>query len=337
MKAVIIRKPGEAAVDDIPAPAPQPDEVIVQVAACGVCGTDVHLFHGEIEGHYPLIPGHEITGTIVEVGPEVKGGWSVGQRVTFDPNIACGVCAYCRRGLYNHCENWSALGVTRPGGLAEYVSVPETVLYDLGDLSFEVGAFVEPLSCVAHGLKHQAPIRPGDDVLIFGAGPIGLLLMQAARAEGAERVVVTDTQTGRLAVAAQLGAVIVEAGAGQDAQLRDLAPIGYRMVIDATGVPAVVERALDYVQPAGTLLIFGVCPTEAHIPFSPYHVYRRDLHIVGSFALNRTFPPALEWLVSGAMQVGPLLTHTLSLAETAAVLAGQRTLPGQLKVQMQLS
>lgn len=337
MKAMQIEQPGLATVTTVPDPSPGPGEVIVRVAACGVCGTDVHIFKGEYEGAYPVIPGHESSGTIVEVGPGVKGRWSVGQRVTFDPNISCGECVYCRRGLYNHCERWTALGVTRPGCFAEYVAVPESVLFDLGDLSFAAGAFVEPLSCVAHGLKNRAPVRPGDAVLIFGAGPIGLLLMQAVRADGAASVVVTDARADRLALAAKLGAITVLSGAHQAERLRDLAPIGYDMVIDATGVPQVVEAALAYVRPAGTFLVFGVCPVEARITVSPYEIFRRDLTIVGSFAVNRTFPPALAWLASGAVQVEPLLTHTLPLDAMPDVLAGKLALPGQLKVQMHLT
>jgi 2-desacetyl-2-hydroxyethyl bacteriochlorophyllide A dehydrogenase len=336
VKAVLIEQPGQVSLQTVPDPVLAPDEVIIKVAACGLCGTDVHLYQGKIHGAYPLIPGHEVSGTIIAVGPEVSGDWAVGQRVIFDPNLACGECEFCRRGLYNHCRAWAGVGITRSGGFAEYVAVPASVLYDLGQLAFAVGAFVEPLSCVAHGLN-RAPARPGDNVLVFGAGPIGLLLMQAARAQGAERVVVTDVLPDRLAVAEQLGAVSVPADKEQDGRLRDLAPIGYDLVIDATGVPGVVEAALDYVRPAGQTLIFGVCPEDARIPLSPYDVYRRDLSIVGTFALNRTFPPALEWLSSGAVQVEPLLTHQVGLDELPDVLTGRRKMPGRLKVQMQVT
>lgn len=336
MQALVIEQPGTVSVQTVPDPTPQEGEVIIKVAASGLCGTDIHLYHGEFEGVYPLIPGHEGSGTIAEIGPGVKKDWAVGQRVTFDPNIACENCAYCERGLYNHCANWTALGVSKPGAFAEYMAVPEDVLFDIGDLSFTAGAFVEPLACVAHGLN-MAHIAPGDAVLIFGAGPMGLQLLQAAQASGARRVVVSEPDPDRQALAAELGATVAPFGSLQENYLRDLEPIGYDLVIDATGLAPVVESALSYVRPAGTMLIFGVCSKEARIPLSPFEVYRRDLTIVGSFALNRTFPPALEWLQSGAVQVEPLLSHTVALEDMPAVLKGERDLEGQIKIQMQIT
>jgi 2-desacetyl-2-hydroxyethyl bacteriochlorophyllide A dehydrogenase len=216
---------------------------------------------------------------------------------------------------FNHCLNWHAVGVTRDGGFAERVPVPARVVYPIDDLPFEQAVFIEPLSCVVYGLQRAAPAL-GDRVLIFGAGPIGLLLMQAVRRAGAAQVVVTDLQQERLELAAQLGAeATILADEDQPAALRECAPHGYDVVVDATGVPAVVARCFDYVTPGGKLLLFGVCPEDATIPFSPFDIYRRDVSVYGSFALNVTFGPAIELLRGGAIQVEALISHRFPLAQ----------------------
>ncbi len=205
--------------------------------------------------------------------------------------------------------------------------MPAKVVYPLGDLPFERAVFIEPLSCVVYGLQ-RAPPALGDRVLIFGAGPIGMLLMQAVRRAGAAQVVVTDLQQERLELGARLGAdATVLAGEDEDqrAALRELAPQGYDMVIDATGVPAVVARCFDYVTPGGKLLLFGVCPEGATIPFRPFDLYRRDISVYGSFALNVTFGPAIELLRGGAVQVEPLISHRGPLERFPQALEMART------------
>lgn len=192
MKAAVIETPGRVVVQEVPDPQPAPDEVIVSVALAGLCGTDLHIYAGEINSVYPIIPGHEVVGTIAEVGDGVTD-LTPGMHVTFDPNIPCGQCHFCRRLRFNHCLNWQGIGVTRDGGFAERVAVPAKVIYPIGDLPFERAVFIEPLSCVVYGLQRATPAL-GDRALIFGAGPIGLLLMQAIQRAGAAQVVVTDLQ-----------------------------------------------------------------------------------------------------------------------------------------------
>jgi 2-desacetyl-2-hydroxyethyl bacteriochlorophyllide A dehydrogenase len=326
MKAAVIETPGRVIVREVPDPQPAPDEVIVSVALAGLCGTDLHIYAGEINYIYPIIPGHEVVGTIVEVGDGVAD-LTPGVRAAFDPNIPCGQCHFCRRLRFNHCLNWQAIGVTRDGGFAEQVAVPAKVVYPLGDLPFERAVFIEPLSCVVYGLQRATPAL-GDRVLIFGAGPIGMLLMQAVRRAGAAQVVVTDLQQERLELGARLGAdATVLAGEDEDqrAALRELAPQGYDMVIDATGVPTVVARCFDYVTPGGKLLLFGVCPEGATIPFRPFDLYRRDISVYGSFALNVTFGPAIELLRGGAVQVEPLISHRFPLERFPQALEMART------------
>jgi 2-desacetyl-2-hydroxyethyl bacteriochlorophyllide A dehydrogenase len=326
MKAAVIETPGRVVVREVHDPLPARDEVIVSVALSGLCGTDLHIYAGEINYVYPIIPGHEVVGTIVEVGDGVAD-LTPGVRVAFDPNIPCGHCHFCRRLRFNHCLNWQAVGVTRDGGFAERVSVPARVVYPIDDLPFEQAVFIEPLSCVVYGLQRAAPAL-GDRVLIFGAGPIGLLLMQAVQRAGAAQVVVTDLQQERLELAAQLGAeVTILAHEDQPAALRECAPHGYDVVVDATGVPAVVARCFDYVTPGGKLLLFGVCPEDATIPFSPFDLYRRDVSVYGSFALNVTFGPAIELLRGGAIQVEALISHRFPLAQFPQALDMARNRP----------
>ena len=318
MKAAVIETPGRVAVQEVPDPHPAPGEVIVSVALAGLCGTDLHIYAGEINYVYPIVPGHEVVGTIVEVGDGVAD-LTRGMRVTFDPNVPCGQCHFCRRLRFNHCLNWQGIGVTRDGGFAERVPVPAKVVYPIGDLPFEQAVFIEPLSCVVYGLQRATPAL-GDRVLIFGAGPIGLLLMQTVRRAGAAQVVVTDLQQERLELAARLGAdttVLASEDESEDGDqpvaLREGAPRGYDMVVDGTGVPGVVARCFDYVTPGGKLLLFGVCPEDATIPFSPFDLYRRDISVYGSFALNVTLGPAIELLRGGAVQVEPLISHRFPL------------------------
>jgi 2-desacetyl-2-hydroxyethyl bacteriochlorophyllide A dehydrogenase len=325
MKAVVIEAPYEVAIREVPDPRPAPDEVIVGVAATGLCGTDLAIYAGEYDGEYPVVPGHEVVGAIIEVGESVTD-LSPGTRVAFDPNVPCFECHFCRRLRFNHCLNWQGIGVSRAGGMAKRVAVPASVVYPLDDdLPFDQAIFTEPLSCVVWGLQRATP-QLGDRVLILGSGPIGLLMMQAVRRAGAAQVVVTDLQPDRLALAKQLGAdVIVGAGEPQAATLRELAPHGYDMVIDATGVPEVVAGCFDYVTRGGKLLVFGVCPEDATISFSPFDLFRRDIAVYGSFAVNLTFGPALELLRNGAVQVEPLISHRFALEEFPRALEMART------------
>ena len=319
MRAAVIETPGHLRMQDVVAPSPGPDDVVIDVALTGLCGTDLHIYAGELNYVYPIIPGHEVVGTIAAVGANVSD-LQPGMPVTFDPNIPCGHCHFCRRLRFNHCLNWQGVGVTRHGGFAEQVLVPAKVVYPIGDLPLEQAAFIEPLSCVVYGLQRATPAL-GDRILIFGAGPIGLLLMQCLRRGGAAHVTVTDLQSERLALARRLGAEeTVQADEGQAAALREHAPYGYDMVVDATGVPAVAARCFDYVTPGGKVLLFGVCPEDATIPFSPFHLYRRDISVYGSFALNVTFGPAIELLRSGAVDVTPLVSHRFPLEQLPAAL-----------------
>jgi 2-desacetyl-2-hydroxyethyl bacteriochlorophyllide A dehydrogenase len=308
VKAAYYQAPHEVAVREAPEPRAGPNDVLIRVRACGICGTDQHIFEGDLGGPLPLIGGHELAGEVVEVGAEVEDDIRVGERVAVQPNLFCGSCFYCKRGQVNHCLRWSAIGVTRDGGFADYVVAPAGNVYPIGEMDYEVAAFVEPISCVVYGLK-RLELPPGANALIYGAGPIGLLMLQLVRHGGASEVAVVDLQEEKLELARRLGAgTVAVAGPDSDETLRATSPLGFDVVIDCTGVPAVVEHMFSHVRNNGNLLFFGVNPTEARVQVSPFDVYRKDLTIYGSFALRFTFGDALALLEGGAVDVGPLLS-----------------------------
>jgi len=324
----------EVDVHDAPEPEPGPRDVLIRVRACGICGTDQHIYDGDFGGPFPLIGGHELAGDVIAVGAETLGDVQVGQRVAVNPNVFCGSCFYCRRGQVNHCLRWNAIGVTRDGGFAEYVVAPESNVYPVGDMDYEVAAFIEPISCVVYGVKRLA-VPEGANALIYGAGPIGLMMLQLVAHGGASETAIVDLKQDKLELATRLGAnEAVLAGPGADDALREISPLGFDVVVDCTGVPGVVEHMFTHVRSEGKLLFFGVNPTDARVPVSPYDVYRKDLTIVGSFALRYTFHDALELLRSGSIDVAPLLSDRLPIERfpEALQLAGSGE---ALKVQIQ--
>ena len=333
MRAVVFTAPERLEVTRVADPTCGPQDVIVHVRAAGICGTDLHIYRNEYFSDFPIIAGHEFCGVVAEVGKDVTD-LKVGERVAVDPNLYCGRCYFCRNLQANQCLNLQAVGVTRDGAFAEYVAVPARACYRLPDsLSDGQGACVEPVSCVVFALN-RLRVWPGDAVLIVGAGPMGLLLTQALRQSGASQVVVMEKQPERLKLAGQLGATsVIRAGDGADEALRELAPYGFAIVVDATGVPQVIERSFAYLKPRGQFLQFGVAPKDATIRLRPYDVFKNDWTIIGSFALCYTFEPAIAWLAHGVVDVGPLVSDTVSFASFPAAFA--RFAEGKtLKVQL---
>jgi 2-desacetyl-2-hydroxyethyl bacteriochlorophyllide A dehydrogenase len=335
MKAVVFSQAESLSVESVPDPTCAPHEIVVKVANSGICGTDIHIFHNEYMSDFPLIPGHEFSGMVAEVGREVEQ-FRVGDRVVVDPNLYCGYCDACRNEQANHCQNWQGIGITRSGGFAEYVNVPARAAYALSDALTETqAAFVEPLACVVWAFK-RLRVHPADRVLLLGSGPMGLLLLQAVRHNNASQITVVDRQPARLRLAQQMGASeTLIASADQSAQLKEIAPGGYDIVVDATGVPAVIEAAFQHLRPRGQFLQFGVTPMDSQIQISPYQLFRNDWTIIGSFALCYTFLPAIAWLEQGVIDVSPLVSHTLPLAEFSSgfhqFMAGE-TLKVHLKI-----
>jgi 2-desacetyl-2-hydroxyethyl bacteriochlorophyllide A dehydrogenase len=322
VKAAYYQARRELLVRDAPDPVPGPDEVLIRVAACGICGTDQHIFDGDFFPTYPLIGGHELAGEVVALGPQsVDTGLRQGDRVAVDPSLPCGACFFCQRGQKNHCLNWNAIGVTRDGGFAEYAVAPTANVYPVGSMSYEVAAFIEPISCVVYGLK-RLRVPMGANALIYGAGPIGLLMLQLVAHGGASDVAVVDLNEAKLKVAETLGAHhVVTAEDGADDALREISPLGFDVVIDCTGVAPVVEHMFTHARNNGKLLFFGVNAPDARIAISPFDVYRKDLEILGSFALRYTFHDAFALLESGTIDVAPLLSDRFPIERFPEALA----------------
>jgi len=325
MKAAVVTRPGTVLVQEVPDLKPGPGDVLIRVATAGVCGTDVHI----VTGHHaqvtlPLVPGHEIAGHVESIGEGVHD-LTAGQAVAVDPVIACGTCHFCLRGLRNHCLRFGAIGVTRPGGFARYVIVPAANTHPVGDMPLDQAVFAEPLGCIIWGLKRLDPPL-ASTALLFGAGPIGLLLLQGLLVGGVARVTVVDPVEHRLRIARQLGASLtLTPGPELNETLLDASPFGYEVVAEATGNPAVVKEMATYAAPGGKILIFGVSPEEARVPLSPFDVYAKDLSIIGSFSLAGTFPEALTLLASGRITTAPLVSHRLPLEGLGGFLARERS------------
>lgn len=331
MKAAQIVRPEHGIVTSVQEPIPGADDVLIKVRAAGICGTDLHIFKGEYEAEYPIIPGHEFSGEVMAVGENVTN-FKVGDRVTADPNIPCNRCAYCQRNEPNQCKNLRAIGVTRSGAFADYVIAPEGNVFSIGNLSYGAAALIEPLACVAWGMM-QVNVRPGDSALVFGAGPMGILVAQSLKQAGAVRVVVTDVVPWRLQMAEQLGAThTVIADDQQATKLKAIAPDGYDIVADATGIPSVLEGTFQYAAPRGKIWVFGVTPQGSTVKFPSYEVFRRDLKIIGSFAVNRTFPQSIALIQSDAIQVEPLISHQFALDEFTQALDVAAADPKRVKV-----
>ena len=307
MKSVVIERPNAISVMEQDVPEPGPGQVMIQVMASGICGTDLHIYRGEYMGNYPVIPGHEFSGVVMAIGSGVTR-FRVGERVAVEPNIACDNCVNCLNNRQNFCLNWQAVGVTLPGGMEEYVLVPEKAVFSIGDLPFEVGAFMEPLSCVVHGVE-RARIRLGDHVAIFGAGPIGILMIQMARIQGAAHVTVLEINSGRADLASQMGADRVVSS------FEELQPDTYDIVIDATGSIPVMNRTIDFARMGGTVLLFGVPPSGRNIEVEGFKIFRKGLTVLSSFTSVRNSFQAVDLLQSGQVRVDPLISHRLPLQE----------------------
>ena len=309
MRGVVIEEPGQVRLDTVKDPEPGPREVVVAPAAVGICGTDIHILDGEFAGiRYPVVPGHEFAGVVVALGRAVQD-LSVGDRVAVNPSVFCRECHYCRIGRGNLCERFNSIGLTRNGGCAEYTVAPLSNCHLLPDgMPLEHGALVEPLSCAVHGFD-LLPRRLGEHYLIYGAGTMGLMMAQLARHAGAASVSVVDVNESRLAVARQLAADAVSTSADELDR-----PAGWEVVIDCTGVVAVIEDGLARVRRGGTFQQFGVAAEDAAASFSPFQVYNNEITIVGSMAVLHSFGRAVELLDRGVIDPHVMITDTFPLS-----------------------
>ncbi|MDX2541130.1 zinc-dependent alcohol dehydrogenase family protein [Streptomyces sp. WI04-05B] len=307
MKAAVIESMGKAVVTEVPDPTPGPREVVVEVAACGLCGTDLHILQGEFAPTLPIVPGHEFAGEVVGVGTAVTE-LSLGDRVAVDPSLYCHECRYCRTGHNNLCERWAAIGVTTAGGAAQYAVAPVANCVRLPEhIRTQDAALVEPLSCAVRGYDVLRS-RLGAHVLIYGSGTMGLMMLELAKRTGAASVDVVDINAQRLSTAQLLGV----SGSATSADELDR-PQGWDVVVDATGNAAAIQDGLDRVAKAGTFLQFGVADYATRVTIDPYRIYNQEITITGSMAVLHSFERAAELFAAGALNPEVFISDRLPL------------------------
>lgn len=309
---------------DLPVPQPVADEVLVRVAACGICGSDVHGFDGSTGRRIPpLVMGHEAAGVIASVGPRVMN-WKLGDRVTFDSTISCGACRFCETGAINLCDRREVLGVScgdyrRNGAFAEYVAVPARILYALPDtLDFAEAAMIEAVSVALHAVR-LTQIEQGSTVLVVGAGMIGLLIVQSLRVAGCGRILVTDLDPTRLKLAEKLGAdQMIQAGNGDVVEQVRQATGGHGAdaVLEAVGSATTVRTAIECARKGATVTLVGNFAPEVPLPLQV--VVARQIRLQGSCASSGEYPEAIDLMARKEIDVTPLLTAIVPLAEGPA-------------------
>ncbi len=319
MKALVLEEYKKLSVKDVPEPQPAPNEALVHVRACGICGSDVHGYDGSTGRRIPpVIMGHEASGVIARVGAEVEG-FAVGEKVTFDSMISCGRCYFCREGRPNLCDNRRVLGVScdeyrHDGAFAEYVSIPQHIIYKVPeDVSFEHAAMVEPVSVAVHAVN-ITPLTLGDTAVVVGAGMIGLLTVQALRAAGCGRIISVDLEDDRLALAKGNGAdeTINSRSADVPAIVREMTGgRGADVALEAVGATPTVKMSIDSVRKGGAVTLIGnVSPT---VEFGLQSVVTREISVFGSCASANDYPACLELMSRGVINVQPMLSAAVSL------------------------
>jgi L-iditol 2-dehydrogenase len=332
MRAARLIEPGRMVVEDVPKPVCGSGDLLVRVEACGICGSDRHMFRGEYPTSWPVTLGHEFSGIIEEIGAEVTG-FGPGDRITGDPNIACGHCRFCHERRPNLCENLAAIGVQRNGGFAEYVLVPAGQAAKLpATLNPLHGAFCEPVSCCLHAID-VARIPHGGSVLILGGGVIGLLMVQLSLLAGAGTVALSTRQAPRRQLALELGAAhAIDPGEGEAAFERVL-PGGANVVIECAGVPETFEQALRLCRRGGTVVVFGVVAQGEQATVLPFDLLTRELRIESAWLNPLTVPRAAELIASGALSLDRLITRAIGLDEVPQAIGRQPEF-GEIKLVM---
>lgn len=329
MRASVMTGVGTLVIEDRPVPSPGPHEVLVEVAAVGVCGSDVHYYrHGRIGDFIvedPMILGHELSGRIAAVGDGVDPG-RVGQRVAVEPQHPCRRCAQCKAGRYNLCPEMKFYA-TPPidGAFCRYVTIDDDMAHPVPDsMSDDAAALLEPLS-VAITTMRKAGIVPGSSVLIAGAGPIGVICAQAARAFGASRIVVSDLVAARRERALEFGATEV-----LDPTVDDVAALNPKVdaFVDASGAAPAVISGIKAVGPAGKVVLVGMGADEVTLPVG--YIQNWEITVTGVFRYTDTWPAAIHLVTSGAVDLDALVTGRYDLEHVAEALESD-TDPASLK------
>ena len=325
MKSAVFYGKHDLRVEEYEMPKVGPKDVLIQVKACGACGTDVHLYEGDkgaAEVTPPTILGHEFSGVIAEVGSEVTN-YKAGDRVCIDPNCYCGACEPCRNGVVHYCEHMIGYGTTVNGGFAEYCAVNERQVYKLGDnTSFEQGAMTEPVACCLHGMD-MCEIRPGHQVVVIGGGMIGLLMLQLSRLAGAAKVALLEPVESKREVGKKLGADICIDPIHEDvkARLKEEGMTWVNTVIECVGRPSTIEQAIDIAGNKAVVMMFGLTKPDETISVKPFEIFRKELVLKASYINPYTQKRALDLIDSGRLDVSSMVYEVADLDELADILS----------------
>lgn len=321
MKAMLLTEYKNLQVTDVEDPSVGPKDLLIQVRACGICGSDIHGYDGSSGRRIPpLVMGHEAAGVVTQVGAEVTG-FQVGDHVTFDSTVSCGECFHCRRGEINLCDNRMVLGVScgeyrRHGAFAELVSVPQHICYKLPEeMPFEHAALIEAVSVAVHA-ANRTPVSLGDTAVVVGSGMIGLLTIQAIRLAGCARVIAVDLDQNRLDAALSLGADVALKADEVDVAEEVKKLTGGRgadVALEVVGATATIDTAIECLRKGGSLTIVGNLAPRVEMPLQK--IVTRELTLYGSCASCGEYPACIELMRTGAIQVAPLITATASLEE----------------------
>jgi L-iditol 2-dehydrogenase len=321
MKSLLLTEYRKFELADLPQPEPAQHEVLIRVAACGICGSDVHGYDGSSGRRIPpIVMGHEAAGVIAAVGADVRD-FKIGDRVTFDSTVYCGACAFCLRGEVNLCDHRQVIGVScgdyrRAGAFAEYIAVPERILYRLpANMSFPEAAMLEAVSVALHAVRMSQASR-GQTALVVGAGMIGLLTLQAAKTSGFARVLVADIDATRLKLAESLGADETILGSGPEVVLavqQHTGGLGVDVAFEAVGRNETVAASIDSVRKGGSVVLIGNITPEVTLPLQK--VVSRQIRLQGTAASAGEYPAAIEHIVSGRIQAKQLITAVAPLEE----------------------
>ncbi len=325
MKSSVFYSKHNMVIEEREMPKPQANEVLINVKACGICGTDVHIYEGDpgsADVTKPTVLGHEFSGIIIEVGSNVKN-LKVGDRVTVDPNWYCGNCTPCRDGVVHYCENMLSYGVTLDGGFSEYCAVNENVVYKLGDnTDYLQGAMVEPLGCCLHGID-MCNIKASDKVVVIGGGMIGLLMMQLAKLEGASKVALLEPVEAKREVALKMGADIAIDPLTVDVK-EELKKAGFKnvnVVIECVGRTNTIEQAIDIAGYKGLVMMFGLTGPNDEIKVKPFSVFKKELVITSSFINPCTHQRALDLIDNARIDVSSMIYEVSGLSNLENILS----------------
>ena len=321
MKALLLSEYKKLQVTEFEDPEVGANDVLVQVRACGICGSDIHGYDGSSGRRIPpLVMGHEAAGVVSAVGADVVD-FVVGDHVTFDSTVSCGTCSFCRQGQINLCDNRMVLGVScgeyrRHGAFAEFVSVPQHICYALPkDLPFEHAAMIEAVSVAVHA-ANRTPVSLGDTAVVVGSGMIGLLVIQAIRLTGCAKVIAVDLDPGRLKIAGELGADVTLQADQVDVVSEVYRLTGQRgadVVLEVVGSTPTIQTAIGCARKGGAITLVGNLSPNVEMPLQS--IVTRELSVYGTCASNGEYPACIELLRSGAIQVEPLITAKTSLQE----------------------